>query len=338
MSINLLEQARQVIEKNLSRSSVDLQKAAFTTSDLTTGGGLLAPQQARRLIQMIMFPPTFLRICRMIPMKGPTDRIDRITFGDRILHAATENIALATTLQANPETSKLEFSAKLFKCEVPISYEALQDSIEGGPKVRGNQFEDTVFQLIAERLAIDIEEILMLSDTDNAGLHNDLQQLDGWLKLARDQNTYNHGGASLSKGMYKSLHLLLPKQYRRNTTQLLFVQSPNADVEWTDEQGDRETAAGDAAIWGMRGYGLPAYAIKTYVCGNMPEESGTSSNLGQILHTHPKNAIAGIWRNILMEVDRDIRSGSLIIVCTVRLDAQFEQVEGAAVANNVAIT
>lgn len=336
--VNLLERAQEVIQKRLSPGPVSLQKSTFTTSDLTTGGGLLAPQQSRKLIQMILFPPTFLRQCRLVPMRGPTDRIDRITFGSRILHAAEENTELATSLHALPSMSKLELSAKLFKCVIPLSYESLQDSIEGGQNVRGNVFEDTVFSLIAERLAIDIEEILMISDSSNAGLHNDLQQLDGWLKLARDQNTYDHGGSALSKNMYKQLHLLLPKQYRRSKTQLLFIQSPNADVEWTDELGDRGgTTMSDSAIWGSKGFGLPAYGVKTYVCGAMPEESGASSNLGQILHTHPKNAIAGIWRNIFMEVDKDVLAGRLIIVCSVRLDAQYEQVEGSAVATDVKV-
>ncbi len=337
MSVNILERAREVIEKSYAKKS-QLRKAAFTTIDLTTGGGLLAPQQARRFVQMILFPTTFLRQCRLVTMKGPTDRIDRIQFGSRIMHAGSENTNLSTSLQTVPTTSKIEMSAELYKCEVQLSYESLQDSIEGGHNVRGNQFEDTIFKLIAERAAIDIEEILMLSDTSNAGLHNDLQQIDGWLKLARDQNTYNHGGASVSKAMFKALHLLLPKQYRRNKAQLQFVISPNLDIEWSDELADRTgTRGGDEVAWGLRGYGHPAYGIRTYVCGNLPEESGVSSNLGQILHTHPKNAIAAIHRDIFLEVDRDIRKGALIIVCSVRMDAQFEQVEGSAVANNVAV-
>lgn len=335
--IDLLTRAKQVIESSLRPAPAEIRKAAFTTTDLTTGGGLLAPQQAKKLIQLIRFPPTFLKLCRMVAMRGPTERIDRITFGSRILHAATENTNLAANLQATPTTTKLELAAKLFKSEVQLTYDALQDSIEGGMGVRGNMFENTVFQMIGSKLAEDIEEILMLSDTGNAGLHNDLQQLDGWLKLARDQNTYNHGGAAINKALYKNTHLALPKAYRRNKAQLLFVQSPNADIEWADEQADRVTTTGDAVVWGARGFGLPAYGVPTFVCGVMPEESGASSNLGQILHTHPKNAIAGIWRNIFMEVDRDIRAGALIVVCSVRIDAQFEQVEGAVVANNVKV-
>ena len=133
--------------------------------------------------------------------------------------------------------------------------------------------------------------------------------------------------------------LARPKAYRRNKSQLQFVISPNLDIEWSDELADRGSTRGsDEVAWGMRGYGHPAYGIPTYVCGVMPEESGTSSNLGEILHTHPKNAIAAIHRDIFCEVDRDIRAGALVIVCSVRMDAQFEQVEGTVVVNNVAVS
>lgn len=336
MSLSILDKAEHVIQKNL-RKPTRLEKASFTSTDLSTGGGLLAPQQARRFVQLIRYNPELLKYIRMSTMRGPTERIDRLTFASRILHTSTEGTALAASLQANPTGSKVELSTSEFTAEIPLTYNVLQDSIEGDDKVRGNKFEDTIFQMIASKIAEDVEEIALLSDSSDASLHADLQQFDGWLKKARDQNSYDHGGSAINKALFKQMHLSLPKAYRKNKSALRFIISPNTDIEWADEQADRTTTTGDAVPWGDR-HPSRAYGMPTIVSGYMPEESGSSSNLGQILHTHPKNMILGIWRNIFLEVDRDIRARSLIVVATIRIAVEFEQVEGATVGTNIKVS
>lgn len=333
---DLLQQAQTCIAKYLTPRS-KLNKAAFSTTDLTTGGGLLAPQQARRFVQLIRFRPGLLNKIRIAMMRGPTERIDRITFGSRILHASTEGSALAANLQSTPDTSKLEVTTQEYTAEVQLTYDSLQDSIEGGQNVRGNKFENTIFQMIASRVAEDIEALGLLSDSSDAGLHADFQVQDGWLKQARDSITYDHNGVAINKGLFKGAHLALPKQYRQDKRSLRFIISPNTDIEWMDEQADRVTVTGDAVPWGDK-HPDRAYGIPTIIAGDMPEESGSSSNLGQMLHTHPKNIGLGLWRRIFMEIDRDIRARTLIVVTTIRMGFFYEQVEGAMVAQNFKVS
>lgn len=334
--VDLMTRAQRCLENMMIRKkkSEVVEKATFTSGTDLASGGLLAPQQAAKLIRLIKYPPTMLREARLVAMRGPTERIDRVTFASRILHKATEATALGAASQARPTMSKLELTAKEFVAEVRLSYDALQDSTEGGRNVRGNQFENTVLMLMAGQLAIDIEEILLLSDTGSAT--TDYTAFNGWLKLAQDTNSYNHSGAAVNKAFFKNVLLTMPKAYRRNKQALRFFISPNMDVEWADEQADRVTITGDAVPWGdkqpTRAYGIPTVAV-----GSMPEESGSSSNLGKVLLTHPKNIVAGIWRNIFLEMDRDIRTRELIIVATVRIVPQFEQVEGTVVGQNVKI-
>ena len=331
---NIMERARAAVEKHMvPRQSIS--KASMSTTDLTTGGGLLAVQQASRFIRILKMTPNLLRACRVVPLKGASDRIDRVHFSSRILHAASENTNLGASNQSVPTTSKVEMSAKLFKAETRISYETLQDSIEGGKNVRGNSFENMIFQLIAERIAYDVEEIALLSDTGSGT--TDYAQFDGWMALAEASHSYDFSGAALSKGFFKGTFLQLPKEYRQKKNDLIWVVSSNMDVEWNDELADNSYSDRATKVaWGKEKVNT-AYGVPMLVSAHVPAESGTSSNLGKALITHPKNMVLGIWRNLFMEIDRDIRAGTLVIVTTMRLDAKFEQVEGAAVGTNVKV-
>lgn len=334
---SLLDRAQAAIEKNLK--NVSLNKATLTTSDLSSGGGLRAVQQSKKFIKLLRHGPDLLRACRIVPMRGPTDRVDRITFSGRILHAASEDTELSSSNEANPTTSKVELTAKLYKGCVPISYEALQDNIEGGQDVRGNSFEEMVMTLIAEGVAIDAEELGLNSDTTSGT--TDYAQQNGWMKLAQNSHSYDHSGAALSKSFFKSTLLAIPAAYRQSRFRkdMIWAMNPDMAVEWRDELADNSYAdRATRVVWGSGDKDVDvAYSVPILESANLPAESGTSSNLGKVLLTHRKNIVLGVWRNIFFDIGRDVKAGSLIVVPSVRFAFQFEQVEGAALGYNVKV-
>jgi HK97 family phage major capsid protein len=337
---SLLIRAEKTLQKMVSRSAAAkerIKKAAFTSTDLSTGGGLLAPVQSKKLLALMRIKPGLIQHVTFIPMAGPTYRIDRMQFGSRILHVATENTELDSSLEGNPTGTKVELSSNEFIAVVPITYSALEDSIMSGRQTRANEFEDFLLQLVAARIGEDVEEIAINSDTSNAGLHADLQVFDGFLKEARDNATYNAGGAAISKSVFKGTHLQLPKQYRADKTGLSWVVSPNAEVEWRDELADKSgTKGADDAAFGTSPM-LKAYGIPMIVSGKMPEESGTSSNLGEILHTHPKNMIIGVQRDVRFEIASNPAKRRIDIYVTIRFDCGYYQVEGSVLMTNVKV-
>ena len=334
---NLLDKAQEAIEKSTKR--VSLNKATMTTSDLTTGGGLRAVQQSKKFIKLLRHGPELLRACRIVPMRGPTDRVDRITFASRLLHAASEDTELSGANESVPTTSKVELAAKLYKGCVPISYETLQDNIEGGQNVRGNAFEEMIMKLIAEAVAIDAEELGLNSDTASAV--TDYAQQNGWMKLAQNSHSYDHSGAALSKSFFKSTLLEIPAAYRQAKFRkdMIWAMNPDMAIEWRDELADNSYAdRATKVVWGSGDGDVDvAYSIPILESANLPSESGTSSNLGKCLLSHRKNIVLGVWRNIFLDIGRDVKAGSLIVVPSVRFSFQFEQVEGAALGYNVKV-
>jgi hypothetical protein len=168
-------------------------------------------------------------------------------------------------------------------------------------------------QLIAERAALDLEELCLLGDTGSADPY--LALFDGYLKLA-NSNVVN-AGATISKNVFKAGLKAMPSKYLRNRTALSHFVSVNNESEYRDTFANRATALGDASVQGNNAL----FVFGSLVTGValMPAASG--------LYTNPLNLIFGIQRRINIEYDKDIRARTFIVVLTARVDAAIEQVD-----------
>jgi len=314
---------------------------AMSTSDLASGGLLLEAQSAY-LFALIKDEPTVISECRMVPLASINQRIDRITFASRIFHTATEGSALASGSRSKPTTSKIQMSAKTFKAEIRINYETLLQNVmrlaSRGMAIRGSAFENLVLSLAAEQAALDCEEFAMLSDTDSSD--GDLDEFDGWLETASDNNVYAHSSASVNKTAFKQTYLALPKQYRKSKkVRLKWIVPTDIELEWMDEMADRVTTFGDGLLAEKEGTpAMRAYRVPIITSGTMPVNLGTGTNEGQILLTDPRNMILGMWEQIYMDADKDVTTSEAIFVLRIALDAKFEQPEGAAIGEGIVVS
>ena len=104
-----------------------LQKADLVLADLQTNGGLLQPVHAQRFMRILIDEAVVMKQATVIPMKAPKQVIDKIKFATRILHPGYEARALPEANRSKPVTSFLELDAKLFKGEVRLTNEVLED-------------------------------------------------------------------------------------------------------------------------------------------------------------------------------------------------------------------
>ena len=134
-----------------------LQKGDISVSDLVSNGGLLNPEQTNKFVRTIIDAPTILNEIRTVQMNSPKLEINKIGFGTRILKPApASGTALAAADRSKPTTSKVTLDTSEVIAEVHVPYDVLEDNIE-----RGN-LEDTIMFQIAERTALDLEELLIL--------------------------------------------------------------------------------------------------------------------------------------------------------------------------------
>lgn len=303
-----------------------LRKADIAVSDLTSNGGYLNPEQSDAFIRKLLVAPTLISQVRRVSMSAPIRKINKISFASRILKPAVASTALSSGDRSKPTTEQITLTTNEVIAEIRLPYDVIEDNIErgsigtynegGSPNASGG-FRDTIMTLIAERVAIDLEELAILGDTASGDSYLAMQ--DGYLKRMTS-NVVDAGGAGISRTVLKNGMKTLPSQYRRNRGAMRHFLSTEQEIEYRDTLNNRETSFGDSQYQSTApvfGAGAPVEGV-----GLMPSARGFLTN--------PLNLIFGIQRDISMETDKIITDRVYVIVVTARIALQIEE-ETAAV-------
>lgn len=312
-----------------------IQKADLAVADLSSNGGLLNPEQANTFIRKLLVQPVITSQVRRVVMNAPTRKVNKIQFNKRILRSATSATALDTaaqdgafdalteaTARAKPITEQIELNTDEVIAEVNLPYDVIEDNIErgnigtmtGGSGDMTGGLRDTIMTLMAERVALDLEEYALLADTTVSATDPFLGLTDGYLKRATS-NVVDASGAPISRRVLTDAMKTLPSQYRRNRAQLSHWLSTEQEIDYRETIAQRETSMGDAQLQStspVYGAGAPVRGV-----GLMPAAQGLLAN--------PLNLLFGIQRQIHVETDKDIRTREYIIVVTLRVALQIEE-------------
>ncbi|HHV62114.1 MAG TPA: phage major capsid protein [Firmicutes bacterium] len=305
-----------------------LQKADMVLADLSAGG-LLQPEQANKFIDMVIDTPTIFKNARMERLAAHKRVIDKIGFDRRILRPAVENTPLAEADRSKPTTGKVEIDTKELIAEVRLGYQVLEDNIEG------RNLEDHIMKLIADRVALDLEELIIQGDTSSTDPY--LKVMDGLLKRITS-HVVDAQKAAISKALWKELFKAVPTKYIRNKKEWGFFTSHNVEVDWRDYLADRATGAGDRFL--LEDVPAVAYGVPVYGCAMMPEAQDTATppnTLTSAIFTHPQNIIIGFHREISVETDKDITARQFIIVVTCRVGLALEEEDATAKMINIKV-
>lgn len=303
-----------------------LEKADMALSDLTTGGGMLQPAQAQKFLRILINEAVILKQSTVVPMRSPKQLIEKIRFANRILRSGSEAVALPVGDRALPNLGKVELDAQLFKAEVRLNNEVLEDSIERG------QLRQTIMQLMAEAIARDVDEVVIQGDTTSADPF--LAKLNGILKQA-SSNIVDAQNQTTNKSVFRDMLKTMPHPFLRNKKELRFFTSVNSEIDYHDSLADRATVGGDKYVLedAPSTYaGVPILQVPMF-----PENFGAGQNTTDMVLTDPKNINVGIWRNIRVEVDKIVWEGVLVIVATLRFDVKYAEETAVVKAVNVKV-
>ena len=267
-----------------------------------------------------------MKLGTVTPMRAPKQLVEKIKFGTRVLRAGQEATALPVGDRVKPDLSKVELDAQLFKAEIRMSNEVLEDSIER------NELRQTIMQLLGEAIARDMDEVSLQGDTTS--LDPFLAKLDGILKQATS-NVVDAADTKLDKTILKNIIKTMPSEYLRDRMALRFLTSVDAEIDYRDSLADRATVLGDKFLEQDEPVGYSG--VKVLAVPMMPENIGTGSHCTDVILTDPKNINFGIWRQIRIETDKMISEGVLQIVATLRFDVKFAHEPAVTKAINVKV-
>lgn len=298
-----------------------LQKADLAVADMVNDGGYLLPAQALRFMRILIDEPTLIKQTRVIPMKAPKQMIEKIRFGSRILRPGDSGTALSSGDRVKPDLGSVELDAELFKAEVRLNDETLEDSIERG------DLKDTIIEIMAQRVALDMEEVIVQGDTASGDAF--LAKFDGLLKQA-DANVVDHSLAvdpKTTKELFYKMLKAMPSEFKRDKRSLISYVSVNEELDYRESLSQRATVIGDKYTTDdapATAAGVPIMDLPT-----MPD--------GQALLTNPKNINVGIWRKIKIETDKDVSAGQFIIVLSVRFHTRFSEKSAVVKATGISV-
>lgn len=311
-----------------------LAKADMALSDLATAG-LMQPEQANNFIRILMQDTAFLDDVRLINMSRPKMTVNKLRLDNRALRIANQGTvssplageegtrALARADRTKVTTSKVELDTFEVIAEVNLPYEVLEDNIEGG-QIDNTRFQQTVLSQLAERIRIDIEDIVLNGDT--ASLDTFLAERDGILVQAAS-NIVNNGGAALDAVTFNEMIQTLPDKFKRVMNRYKFYVAHNKALQYMMQVAQRQTGLGDSVLVGGQGVNFAPFGVPLIGAASMPSN--------RALFLDPTNILFGVQRNMRMEFDRDSRERVLIIVFTMRFDFKLEQEDMVVKAINI---
>lgn len=302
-----------------------VEKADLALSDITTDGGILVEAQAARFIRLAIKQAKVMPMATTVTMRSYKQLIEKIRFNGRVLRAGAVNTALAAADRSKANTSKTELDAKLFKGEVRLHDEILEDNLER------SALRSTIMNELLKAIPRDMDEVIIQGDTSSADPF--LAQFDG-LVVSTTSNALDCNDAELDRGVLKSLFKKLPVEFRGDRRGMRFLTGPDSELNYRDTLGDRvgqERYVLDdtPARWG----GIPVESVDL-----IPEDLGTGGDQTVVLLTDMRNINVGIWRQVRIETDRDVSAGSAIIVVTLRFDVKYSEETAAAIASEVKVS
>ncbi len=301
-----------------------MEKADITIADLIADGGYLEDEQSKKFIRNLIEESMVVRMSTVYGMKSHTRLIDKIGFNGRVLRPASSATALAVADRAKPVTDQVSLGTELFKAEVRLNDEVLEDNIEGGT------LKATVMSMFAEQISLDMDEIVVNGDTASADPF--LAKFDGWLKLATS-HVVNAGSVALTKSHLKAAVKAMPSKYNRNKKKQRFAISDDGEVDYRDAVADRATVLGDKMLQDdvpVRYATRPILPIPVF-----PDNLGVGTDCTNVVLTDPKNSVVGIWRKIKIQTGVDIVTGEWIAVATVRFGFEWQEEDAVVKIENV---
>lgn len=231
-----------------------LQKAGPIGTGTLSGGGLLNPEQTKEFYRMVFDATNFSKMHRKEQRAATSGEIDKIGIGKRILRKATEGVD--DNYRATVSTSKIEYQCVDVKLPWELNEKALRENIEG------QNFEDTVMEMMTKAVGVDLEDLHFNGDTAVAANdpdYNFLKINDGWLKKIIEENKHviDHSAAAqlpADKRAVFGKHTFflalgqLPDKYRSDS--IVWVCAPSMKDLWVEYLTERPTGAGDAALIG----------------------------------------------------------------------------------------
>lgn len=336
-------------------SARDLLEKVVNTTQIGAGsGGILNAKQANKFLDYVFDQSVLMKTARVIRMNEPTQDIDKVDIGRRIMRKATEGVD--TGVNADPTFTKITLTTVKLRLDWELTTEGLEDNIEG------DSLEDHVASLMARQTANDLEDLYIHGDTTSSDAL--LKSLNGFRQRARaGAHVVDAAGANLTRSVFDSALRNMPNKYLQRRNQLVWSTSSSLlqDYLWSltlansaggaaspgsvmgdgivqgEFNGAQGGGAGTSFVAGLRPFGIPLLEVPLYEETETGTYSAAAGSHGVLELTFPNNRIIGIQRDIVVYREFKPKKDAIEYTQFVRVANQIENVDSYVHVKNVKV-
>lgn len=221
-----------------------VQKATVDTG--VAAGGLLSPEQSTAFVRTIKDKAVLSSRMRLVQRRAASGEINKLTSGGRLIREATENAD--DGYRAEVQFPTVPYAAKKIRLPWEVTEDVFHENIEQ------EALEAEIVDEMTQQFALDWED-LNVNGSDASGdpfLGIDdglLQILSTSLAGSHRINATSLPATTIAKEAFFSALKAMPNKYI-NQGNLAFLGSPVQTIAWVEYLTARNTAAGDAALFG----------------------------------------------------------------------------------------
>lgn len=223
-----------------------VQKATIDTG--VAAGGMLSPEQSQAFVRTIKDKAVLSSRMRLVRRRAASGEINKLTSGSRLIREATENADDGYRAEAQFPT--VPYATKKLRLPWEVTEDVFHENIEE------EALEAEIVDEMTQQFALDWEDLDVNGDETSAdpfiGINDGLLQIleDGLAASHRiDAAAAGWGGTTIRKEAFFGALKAMPNKYI-NQGRLAFLTSPVQTISWVEYLTDRNTAAGDAALFG----------------------------------------------------------------------------------------
>jgi hypothetical protein len=287
------------------------------------GASVLQPGYFDKYVEYATRDTSILVDARQIIMDQQVVNIDRTGFTGRILEPGRET---RLPKRAKPEVRQERLVANELIADVAITDQALRRNIEKGG------YEDTLINMMATQAGVDWESYAVLGNrrlVDQEDVDPLLCEQNGWIAKCRNhvyQDEIETEAATSQTGpVQKMLRTMLkhyPQEYRGDRRSLVYYLDSDVFDDYVEEVGERPTIAGDDAITNY--IARPYKGIEIREAPVLNEARDLIGVDTTAMLVNPDNLVYGIFENVTIERDRNVRRRLTDFVLTMEVDQAFE--------------
>lgn len=287
------------------------------------GASVLQPGYFDKYVEYATRDTSILVDARQIIMDQQVVNIDRTGFTGRILEPGRET---KVPNRAKPEVRQERLVANELIADVAITDQALRRNIERGG------YEDTLINMMAAQSGVDWETYSVLGNRNAVDANPDIDPLlveqNGWVAKCRNhiyKDDEEIAGAKEGKEVQTMLRSMLkhyPQEYRGDRRSLVYYLDSDTFDDYVEEVGERPTIAGDEAMTNYIARPYKGIEIREAPVLNEARDINGVGTTAMLVN--PDNLVYGIFENVTIERDRNVRRRLTDFVLTMEVDQAFE--------------